>query len=102
VVLQLLLQSFWVSGATAGALAGARLPLDRLQGMDFALTALFVVLAIEAFRAARDLGTAGLAILCAVAAQGLFPQQMLLVALTLFAGLLVTRSALAGRKPAHA
>jgi 4-azaleucine resistance transporter AzlC len=102
VVLQLLLQGFWVSGATAGALAGARLPLDRLQGMDFALTALFVVLAIEAFRAARDLGTAGLAVLCAVAAQGLFPQQMLLVALTLFAGLLVTRSALAGRKPAHA
>jgi 4-azaleucine resistance transporter AzlC len=102
VVLQLLLQGFWVAGATVGALAGTRLPLDRLQGLDFALTAVFVVLAIEAFRAARDLGTAGLATLCAVAAQAVFPQQMLLVALALFAGLLVARSALAGREPAHA
>jgi len=102
VVLQLLLQSFWVAGATVGALVGSRLPLDRPQDLDFALTALFVVLAIEAFRAARDLGTAGLATLCAVAAQAVFPQQMLLVALALFAGLLVARSALAGREPAHA
>jgi 4-azaleucine resistance transporter AzlC len=102
VVLQLLLQSFWVAGATVGALAGTRLPLDRLQGLDFALTALFVVLAIEAFRATRDLPTAGLAVVCAVAAQTVLPQQMLLVALSLFAGLLVARSALATRKPAHA
>jgi predicted branched-subunit amino acid permease len=102
VVLQLLLQLFWVSGATVGALAGTRLPLDRLQGLDFALTALFVVLAIEAYRATRDLRTAGLAVLCAVAAQGAFPQQMLLVALTLFAGLLVARAALAGGRPADA
>jgi predicted branched-subunit amino acid permease len=85
-----------------GALAGTRLPLDRLQGLDFALTALFVVLAIEAFRANRDLGTAGLAVLCAVAAQAVFPQQMLLAALTLFAVLLVARTALASRKPADA
>ena len=102
VVLQLLLELFWVSGATVGALAGTRLPLDRLQGLDFALTALFVVLAIEAYRATRDLRTAGLAVLCAVAAQGAFRQQMLLVALTLFAGLLVARAALAGGRPADA
>jgi 4-azaleucine resistance transporter AzlC len=102
VVLQLLLQSFWVAGATVGALVGTRLPLDRLQGLDFALTALFVVLAIEAFRATRDLRTAGLAVLCAVAAQTVFSHQMLLAALTLFAGLLVACSALATRKPAHA
>jgi 4-azaleucine resistance transporter AzlC len=102
VVLQLLLQGFWVAGATMGALAGTRLPLDRLQGLDFALTALFVVLAIEGYRATRDLGTAGLAVLCGVAAQALFPHQMLLAALSLFAGLLVARSALATRKPADA
>jgi 4-azaleucine resistance transporter AzlC len=101
-VLQLLLQGFWVAGATVGALAGTRLPLDRLQGLDFALTALFVVLAIEAFRTTRDLGTAGLAVVCAAAAQAVFPQQMLLAALALFAGLLVARSALASRGPADA
>jgi hypothetical protein len=59
-------------------------------------------LAIEAFRATRDLPTASLAVACAVTAQALLPQQMLLVALTLFAGLLVARSALAGREPADA
>jgi 4-azaleucine resistance transporter AzlC len=101
-VLQLLLQSLWVAGATVGALAGTRLPLDRLQGLDFALTALFVVLAVEAFRATRDLPTASLAAVCAVAAQGLFPQQMLLAALSLFVGLLVARAALARREPADA
>jgi predicted branched-subunit amino acid permease len=85
-----------------GALVGTRLRLDGLQGLDFALTALFVVLAIEAFRASRDLPTAGLATLCAVAAQALFPQQMLLAALALFAGLLVARFTLATRKQAHA
>jgi predicted branched-subunit amino acid permease len=68
--------------------------------MDFALTALFVVLAIEAFRAAHDLPTAGLAVLCAVAAQAVFPKQMPLAAL--FAGLLVACAALAGGKPADA
>jgi hypothetical protein len=44
--------------------------------MGFALTTLLVVLAIEAFRAAPDLRTASLAVVCAVTAQGL-PQQML-------------------------
>ena len=102
VVLQLLLQSFWVAGATVGALAGSRLPLDRLQGLDFALTALFVVLAIEALRATRDLHTAGLATLCAIATQAVFLQLMLLVALSVFAGLLVARSAFASREPADA
>jgi 4-azaleucine resistance transporter AzlC len=102
VVLQLLLQSFWVAGATVGALVGTRLPLDHLRGLDFALTALFVVLAIEALRATGDLGTAGLATLCAVAAQAVFPELMLLVALGGFAGLLVARSALASREPADA
>src|SRR4029450_9708928 len=102
VELQLLLQLFWVSGATVGARSGTRLPLDHLLGLDFALTALFAVLAIEAFRATRDLPTAGLAVLCAVAAQGVFPQQMLLPALPLFAGLLAAAPARARRKPTNA
>ena len=39
---------------------------------------------------------------CAVAAQTVLPHQMLLVALSVFAGLLVARAALADRKPADA
>jgi 4-azaleucine resistance transporter AzlC len=102
VVLQLLLQSFWVAGATIGALAATHLPLDHLHGIDFALTALFVVLAIEALRATHDLPTAGLATLCALAAHAVFGQQLLPAALTLFAAPLGARSAHTSRTPADA
>jgi predicted branched-subunit amino acid permease len=50
-MVQFIFQIAWVSGATIGALAGSTLPIERVQGLDFALTALFVVLAIDAYRA---------------------------------------------------
>ena len=37
---------YWVGGATAGALLGALIP-DSVTGLDFALTALFTVLALD-------------------------------------------------------
>ncbi|MDR3324689.1 MAG: AzlC family ABC transporter permease [Spirochaetaceae bacterium] len=42
----LLDQCYWVAGCTLGALAGSIIPLG-LDGIDFALTALFIVLLIE-------------------------------------------------------
>jgi 4-azaleucine resistance transporter AzlC len=54
--MQALCQAYWVGGATAGALAGALVPVT-LHGLDFALTALFVVLTIDAWRDRRDLPT---------------------------------------------
>jgi 4-azaleucine resistance transporter AzlC len=87
--LQAFLQTYWVSGATTGALLGSLIPA-RLTGLDFALTALFVVLAIDAYRARRDIPTPALALVCAAVAMTFFPEQMLLVAMGLFtAGLLV-------------
>lgn len=59
--MQFSFQVAWVSGATIGALAGSALPVERVQGLDFALTALFVVLAIDAYRARPD----GLVAVCA-------------------------------------
>ena len=86
--LQLLLHAYWVSAATAGALFGALLPV-RLEGLDFALTALFVVLAIDAYRVSREVPIPVLAVLCALVALVFFPGQMLLVALGLFTGSLL-------------
>ena len=40
-------------GAGLGGLLGEALPIERLQGLDFALTALFIVLAIDAYRQRR-------------------------------------------------
>lgn len=46
-------QSYWWLGSTIGALAGAVIPVD-FAGIDFALTALFVVLAISQYEATKD------------------------------------------------
>ena len=42
----LLDQSYWIAGSVIGAVAGAVLPIDT-TGIDFAMTALFVVIAVE-------------------------------------------------------
>jgi 4-azaleucine resistance transporter AzlC len=45
-------QSYWVAGSAVGALIGSSLPFDS-KGVEFALTALFIVLLIEQMRAVR-------------------------------------------------
>ncbi|MFE7311988.1 AzlC family ABC transporter permease [Streptomyces sp. NPDC057555] len=100
--LQFLLHLYWAGGATAGALLGSLIP-DEVRGLDFSLTALFTVLALDALRDRRgDLATPGLALLSALVARVTFPGQLLPVAFALFTAGLLVRHALAGRKPAHA
>ncbi|MEU5210001.1 AzlC family ABC transporter permease [Streptomyces sp. NPDC020742] len=99
--LQVLCQAYWVAGATVGALCGAVVPAG-LRGLDFALTALFVVLAVDAYRARRDLPTPVLALVCALVARFLVPGQMLLAALGLFTAGLLARHALAKRRSTDA
>lgn len=89
---QALLQSYWVGGGLAGALAGQWLPAT-IRGLDFTLTALFTVLAIEAWRAERDLPGPLLALACAVTAGLLVPGGMLVVALVLYVLTLLARYA---------
>lgn len=47
-------QSYWVTGSIIGALAGTLIPKEFTNGVDFALTALFVVLMIEQLKALKD------------------------------------------------
>ncbi|WP_344137964.1 AzlC family ABC transporter permease [Saccharopolyspora halophila] len=94
--LQCLLHVYWVTAATAGALFGALLPM-RLEGLDFALTALFVVLAIDAYRVRRDIPIPVLAVVCALVGMVLMPGQMLLVALGLFSACLLAHHFFARR-----
>ncbi|MEU9447571.1 AzlC family ABC transporter permease [Streptomyces sp. NPDC048277] len=90
--LQLFMQLYWVAGATAGALLGSVVP-DSVTGLDFAMTALFAVLALDAVRERRDdLPTPVLALLSALVARLVLPGQMLLVAFTLFTAALLVRS----------
>ncbi|MGW2166909.1 alpha/beta fold hydrolase [Streptomyces nondiastaticus] len=76
--LQVLCQVYWVGGATLGALFGALVPA-QLAGLDFALAALFVVLAVYAYRARRDIPTPVLALVCALVARFLLPGHVLLL-----------------------
>jgi len=52
--LSLLNQSYWVTGSVLGALAGNAFDFDT-RGVAFSLTALFVVLAMEQYKARRQI-----------------------------------------------
>ncbi|MEV7959680.1 AzlC family ABC transporter permease [Streptomyces sp. NPDC058316] len=96
--LQVFMQLYWVGGATAGALLGSVVP-NSVTGLDFAMTALFAVLALDAVREQRgDLPTPVLALLSALAARLFFPGQMLLVAFTLFTAALLGRRFTTGKR----
>ncbi|MGW1105898.1 AzlC family ABC transporter permease [Streptomyces sp. NPDC002540] len=96
--LQVFMQLYWVGGATAGALLGSAVP-NSVTGLDFAMTALFAVLALDAVRERRgDLPTPVLALLSALAARLVFPGQMLLAAFTLFTAALLARRFTAGKR----
>lgn len=96
---QVLCHLYWVTGSTTGALLGAKLGLDA-EGLGFALTALFVVLTIDAFRVSPDLPTLVGALACAGLALVVAPGGMLVLALTAFVLVLGTRFALGGRRGA--
>ncbi|WP_094979818.1 AzlC family ABC transporter permease [Rhodococcus pyridinivorans] len=87
---QVLCQLIWVVSGTIGALIGAVLP-DGLAGLEFALTALFAVLAIDAFRANRDVPAPVLALVCGLVALLVAKSQMLVVGLGLFVVCLFVR-----------
>jgi 4-azaleucine resistance transporter AzlC len=90
--LQASLHTYWVSGATTGAALGTVISA-HLTGLDFAMTALFTVLAIDAFRVRRDIPAPVLAVACALIARFTFPGQMLLAAFALFTTGLLARYA---------
>ncbi|WP_220700580.1 AzlC family ABC transporter permease [Mycetocola lacteus] len=98
--IQVFCQLYWVLGATVGALAGNRLEL-HLPGLEFTLTALFVVLAIEAYRARRDMPTAVIALLSGLIGIALSPEHMLPIAMSLLTTGLLVRFWLRTRRARH-
>ncbi|MFF2807407.1 AzlC family ABC transporter permease [Streptomyces sp. NPDC058000] len=100
--LQLFMHLYWAGSATAGALLGSLIP-DGVTGLDFALTALFTVLAIDAIRDRRgDLATPALALISALVARLAFPEQLLPAAFALFTAGLLARHFVTGRRAARA
>lgn len=60
-------QSYWVLGSTIGAIAGTLIPFN-LAGVDFALTALFIVLTIEQIKKPKDFVPPMIGAICTIAA----------------------------------
>ncbi|WP_293818367.1 AzlC family ABC transporter permease [uncultured Corynebacterium sp.] len=87
---QILQQSGWVGGGVLGALFGSALPFE-IQGMEFALIALFTVLAIEAFVSFKDLSLPIVAALCGVVGLLVSPGNMLMIGMSLYFLSLIVR-----------
>ena len=80
---QLGLHFSWAGGALIGGLVGATM-LSGVNGLDFVLTALFVVLTLDGYRAHRDRTTIILGAAAAAIALLIAPESMLLIAMILF------------------
>lgn len=87
--ISLLNQSYWIAGSVLGALLGNFLTFDT-SGIEFAMTALFVVIFVEQWLSARNHLPAILGILCGGISLFLFgPSGFLLPSLILTTALLV-------------
>jgi len=73
--------SYWVAGCTLGALLGDNFHIET-KGLDFVLTALFVVLTVEQALTVRRIFPFAVAAGAAAAALAVFPGQMLLASLS--------------------
>ena len=86
-----------LTSATLGYVLGASF-LSELKGIDFVMTALFAVLAIDAYQSTKDHITAAIAGVSAVVGLVLAPQSMLLISMVVYILLLVSRFVVAKRR----
>ncbi|MES9868829.1 MAG: AzlC family ABC transporter permease [Sedimenticola sp.] len=75
-------QGYWVTGCALGALLGSAVTFDTL-GMDFALTALFMVLLLEQWKKLQQPFPFLVGISAGMLALILWPQNMLLISIGL-------------------
>jgi 4-azaleucine resistance transporter AzlC len=99
---QLAFQSYWVGGGLVGVAIASFLP-GRIEGLDFALCALFITLTLDACRSRAEVPSLLLGGLSFTLAVLLAPGSALFVGLAGFVGLLLVRYLLTrSRGTAHA
>jgi 4-azaleucine resistance transporter AzlC len=89
-------QTYWVLGSLIGAVLGSVLPF-KLDGLDFALTSLFVVLMVEQALRVRRAAPFAVSAVAAVLSSFLVPER---AALLVAVGAALTAVALLDRRPA--
>lgn len=99
VSLQALLQSYWVVGGLVGTAIAGMLPAP-IEGLEFALVALFTVLALDAAQTKDQLPSVLLAVGSLAVGLLAVPDAALLTALVLFSLTLIARHGISRRKHA--
>ncbi len=87
----------WVLCVTVGAGAGTLIP-PWVIGLDFAVTALFVVLGMESYKLRRSLPMPVLAVGCALVGALISVENMLVIGIGLLIGILVVTHFIQGRR----
>lgn len=95
--MQLAFQSYWVGGGLVGVLIGSLLPM-RIEGLEFALCALFVTLTLDACRTKAQLPALLLAAVSFSVALVVTPGAALFTGLLLFVCTLVARYLFSSRR----
>lgn len=94
--MQVAFQCYWVFGGLTGVAVAGLLP-GPIEGLEFALCALFITLTLDAVRTRRQVPSLLLAALAFTAATVAAPDSVLLVGLLLFVAGLVVRYLLTRR-----
>ncbi|MDO5618496.1 AzlC family ABC transporter permease [Kocuria sp.] len=95
--MQISFQLYWITGGLLGVAAGSLLPAP-IQGLEFALCALFITLTLDALRSREHVPSLILAGLSFTVAYLVVPESALFVALLIFVLLLVLRFVIAVRR----
>lgn len=96
VSLQVFLQSYWIGGGLVGLAFGSVIP-GEIEGLEFALCALFITLTLDAARTRAQVPSLLLAGLSFAVALLVAPGQALFVAMVVFLALLAIRFAFGRR-----
>lgn len=97
--MQIAFHAYWVGGGITGVLLAAQLP-DSIEGLEFALCALFVTLTLDACTSRRQVPSVVLAGMSFLLGMLLLPDNALFFGLLCFMGCLALRYALRrGRGP---
>ena len=91
---------YWITGTVLGSLAGSVLPLD-LEGIDFALTALFVTIFVEQWLSTKDHRPAVTGVAATVLCLLIFGRDVFLIPSMAAIALLLTVMRKTGKEAAH-
>lgn len=92
---------YWVSGTLLGALAGQLLPINY-EGVEFALTALFVTIFVEQWLSTRRHGPAIVGVAATVGSLLIFGKDVFLIPSMVIIAVCLTLMRKAGKEASHA